>query len=160
VETRKSRITSPNFATLSESPIIKTLFIIGTGGAERFFSLGAATTNTTSTRASTSASGLSNARASGDQSIRAERAGIFVFIFYLDFMLQIDQAGLVFAFDRVPRRTFQLVQSQSVCLADLVLAQRLFSQPDVGWMHHQHLALAVSTAENFSHVVHITDQRF
>jgi len=90
VETRKSRKTSPNFATLSESPIIKTLFIIGTSGAERFFSLGAATTNTTSTRASTSASGLSNARASADQSIRAVRAGIFVFIFYLDVRLQID----------------------------------------------------------------------
>ena len=30
-------MTSPNFATLSESPIIKTLFIIGTAGAARFY---------------------------------------------------------------------------------------------------------------------------
>src|SRR5262249_12431227 len=152
-------MTSPNFATLSESPIIRTLFIIGTAGAgaERFLSLGAATTNTTSTRASTSASGLSNARASDSQSFLPRALGVSGFILDANVGFQVDMAGIGLLFYCTPNRAVKPPQLKLVTPADVKSPEWLPVQANVSRMHHEDLFLPIAARDHLFHVVNKSD---
>src|SRR3954464_5753496 len=104
------------------------------------------------------ASGKSSGWSSFDQFRLTPMLRMSPFVLHPDVGLKIDQARIILRFHRFPNRLFEFVQLQSVGLADLPTAKPLFTQLDVGRMHHQDLFFGIFTGDNLRDFVEVPDK--
>src|SRR2546423_9155732 len=153
-------ITSPNFPTESESPIMRMLGGGASGaGLEDFFVLPSAT-RIKLPMPRTNARGNRIGWSNFDQSFLTGMIGMSDFVLHPDVGLEIDQAGIILRFCSFPNGVFELVQLQPVRPPDPPAAEPLFLQLDIGWMHHQNLFLGIFPRDDFRHLIDVTDEEF
>src|SRR5438270_13228034 len=153
-------MTSPNFPTERQSPIIRTLGGASSGTAFAGFFVLPSATKIKLPMPTMKASSNNTGWSSFDQSFLMGMVGMFYFILDADIWLQVDQPGIILRFRGFPNRVFELVQFEPVSAANPPVAKPLFLQLDIGRMHHQDLFLRILALDQTDHIIQVTDQKF
>src|SRR2546423_14964782 len=118
-------MTSPNFPTERESPIMRMLGGGASGGGFVVFFVLPSATRMKLPMPTIKASGSNTGWSNFDQSLLTRMIGMSHFVLHPDVRLQVDQAGIILRFHRFPNSVFQLVQLEPVRSPDPPPAETL-----------------------------------